>query len=488
MLAAFAVMPSGRSFVTAPAAVAVAYLRLHRTRAITVTQDTLAFGFRAASTADAGRVPRLAEVADLDLLQARRHARFLAGHTLAADLHALREAAPGLAARGLTAVESGWADRPPRARGAATMIDVGDDSDDLADSCGRAGVVASAASMASDVTAGLPAEPWTAERLAAAAAERALVIALACARGLGRYCWEGTICTARVMAATAWDVFPSAAWDDASCEQPASSRQLRQTGAAVIITSSGGTVPARVPGTTTVAAVDVEWSKNYRVKNGNIPFCYSVIWLSVPASCTPVNLDGAAFSYTSVYVDNPAETQDLIASAGSALARVLDRADLVTGHQLCSDLATLARAAGHPPDTVSKLRAAWHQRQLPASSQPRIIDTRYDIGNLLSGTSRRLVDVCAELRLDVTQPELRGTSMTALHRRWTETGDSGAREKISVLNLRHSLSTALAAIYTAGIGRWEPGLNVNQMLASGLGDAFAWTAAPAFRALLEDRR
>ena len=256
----------------------------------------------------------------------------------------------------------------------------------------------------------------------------------------------------------------------------------------MIITSSGGTVPACVSGTTTVAAVDVEWSKNYRVKNGNVPFCYSVVWVAVPASRRPVNLDGAAFSYTSVYVDNSAETQGLIASADSTLAGVLDGADLVTGHQLCSDLATLARAACHPPDTVTKLRAAWHQRRLPASRQPCIIDTRYDIGHLLSGTSRRLVDVCAELRLDVTQPELRGTSMTALHRRWTEAGDSGAREKISVLNLRHSLSTALAAVYAAGIGRWEASLNVNQMLASGLGDAFAWTAAPAFRALLEDRR
>lgn len=78
--------------------------------------------------------------------------------------------------------------------------------------------------------------------------------------------------------------------------------------------------------------------------------------------------------------------------------------------------------------------------------------------------------------------------MTALHHRWTETGDICARVKISVLNLRHSLSTALAALHSASIGRWNPGLNVNQMLAAGLGSAFAWTAAPAFRALLEHSR
>jgi hypothetical protein len=41
----------------------------------------------------------------------------------------------------------------------------------------------------------------------------------------------------------------------------------------------------------------VEWTKNYRVKNGNTSFCYSVVWLAVPESGTPVNLDGAEFSY-----------------------------------------------------------------------------------------------------------------------------------------------------------------------------------------------
>jgi hypothetical protein len=137
---------------------------------------------------------------------------------------------------------------------------------------------------------------------------------------------------------------------------------------------------------------------------------------------------------------------------------------------------------------VAGLRTSWHQRRLPECARPLIVDTRYDIGHLLAGASRRLVDVCGELHLDVTQPELRGTSMTALHRRWTQADDVEAREKITVLNLRHSLSTALAALRATGTGHWDPGLNVNEMLASGLGDAFGWMKAPAFRALLEDRR
>ena len=169
------------------------------------------------------------------------------------------------------------------------------------------------------------------------------------------------------------------------------------------------------------------------------------------------------------------------------MRQVLDTADLIAGHQLCSDLAVLANAASGQLRAVADLRAAWRQRRMTASSQPLVIDTRYDIGHLLGGASRRLVDVCADLRLDVTQPELRGTSMTALHRRWLQTGDISAREKISVLNLRHSLSTALAALHAAGIGRWDAWLNVNQILASGLGDTFTWTAGATFTALLENR-
>jgi len=209
MLAAFAVLPAGQCPIVAPAAVAVAYLPLHRTRAITVTEDTLAFGFRAASTAAASSIPGLAGLADLDLMLARRHARFLAGYALPAGLRALRDAAPGLAGRGLAAVEAGAAGQP--ARGMATVIDIGDGHHDLAVICRNAVITASPASLASGVTPGSdPAGPAAAGRLAAAAAERALAIALASARRLGRYRWQNRLRTARVLAAAAWDLFPLA--------------------------------------------------------------------------------------------------------------------------------------------------------------------------------------------------------------------------------------------------------------------------------------
>jgi hypothetical protein len=57
-----------------------------------------------------------------------------------------------------------------------------------------------------------PAEAGPAELMAAAAAERALTIALACARRASRYQWGATISTARLMEASAWDLFPHVTW------------------------------------------------------------------------------------------------------------------------------------------------------------------------------------------------------------------------------------------------------------------------------------
>jgi hypothetical protein len=199
--------------------------------------------------------------------------------------------------------------------------------------------------------------------------------------------------------------------------------------------------PSAPPGTLLTAAIDVEWSKNYRICGGNVPFCYSVVWLAL--SREDVRPGSFGFWYTSAYAHGTGETGDLVASADSALLTTLERASLIAGHQLSSDLAILAAAASAPLLGVTAAQVAWRRRGQLLPGGPRLLDTRYDTGHVLRCPSRRLVDVCAELRLDVTQPELRGTSMTALHRRWLERQETSAREKVTVLNLRHALSTAL---------------------------------------------
>ncbi|HUZ55622.1 MAG TPA: hypothetical protein VMU94_24215 [Streptosporangiaceae bacterium] len=89
---------------------AVVYLPLHRTRTVTVTDQTLTFGFRAVAVTGGSGLAALAAVADLDLMAARSHAAVLAGHDLAGELTFLRTAgAPP--ARGLAAAGRAWAGR-----------------------------------------------------------------------------------------------------------------------------------------------------------------------------------------------------------------------------------------------------------------------------------------------------------------------------------------------------------------------------------------
>jgi hypothetical protein len=278
------------------------------------------------------------------------------------------------------------------------------------------------------------------------------------------------------------------AWTTAARHESPGS--LKRTRLVHVISDLGGpgAAPTRPPGTRLVASVDVEWSKNYRITGGNRAFCYSIVWLAVPASDQPVRLSaGLPFWATSRYLDRDGERPELVEAAAADIGAAAETADLVVGHQLCSDLAVLAANAGAAvPAALTVARQAWHDRRTHTAR--RVVDTRFDTGHVLSNPSRRLVDVCGELRLDVTQPELAGKSMTALHRDWLERGDVEARERVTVLNLRHSLSAAYVALRAAGHLTWRAPLNVNANLAAQWAGRIGWLDHPAFRALVTRRR
>ncbi|MFC8428538.1 hypothetical protein [Streptomyces sp. NPDC057253] len=245
--------------------------------------------------------------------------------------------------------------------------------------------------------------------------------------------------------------------------------------------------PPRRSGVARIASIDAEWLKNYTIKNGQRPFCYSIVWLDLPTSGTS-DLTIVPFEWTSIYVEDPDEMDELVRHAAATVASAEDSADIITGHQFCSDLAVLE--ANAPTDAIRSLqqsRAQWKQRRDADPDGSYYLDTRFDAGHLLTGASRRLVDVCTELGLDVTQPELLKVSMPAWHRRWLDDGQAEGRERVSVLNLRHSLSTAYVAARTADLGQWPAaGMNVNQALAAGAKGAWSWLDGPTFTALLED--
>jgi hypothetical protein len=260
----------------------------------------------------------------------------------------------------------------------------------------------------------------------------------------------------------------------------------------MIIKSSLSTARALQPpplrtGVMRIASIDVEWTKNYRIKNGQRPFCYSVAWLDLPADRAP-DLADVPFEWTSVYVEEPGEMDELVRNAAATVAAAAETSTIITGHQFCSDLAVLE--ANAPKDAVPRLQAAraqWKGRRDANRDESHYVDTRFDAGHLLTGKSRRLVDVCNELGLDVTQPELLKVTMPAWHRRWVEDGQDEGRERVSVLNLRHSLSTAYVAAHAAGLGRWaDEGLNVNRVIAEGAKGAWGWLENPIFTNLLED--
>ena len=175
------------------------YLPLHRTKMMSVTEQTLTFGFRAASAGDSAGLPAVAAVADLDLMAARRHAAILAGYQLGHDLAALRQAPDAAGLRGLAAVEREWAGRGPAA-GRAAMFDCALDLPGrplLEDASEQAGITVRRGAQMS--------HGW---QPAVGAVERALMIALVCARHHGRYQWAGTMRIGQIVAAAAWDCLP----------------------------------------------------------------------------------------------------------------------------------------------------------------------------------------------------------------------------------------------------------------------------------------
>jgi hypothetical protein len=206
-----------------PSAVAIVYLPLRRTQAVRVTEQTLTFGFRAAAAAGPADLPALAVVADLDLMQARRHAAVLAGQLLAGDLAALRQAGDAAALRGLAAVECEWAARG-KAAGRAATFDCGLDlpgAPSLELACQQAGIAAGPGAGGAD-----------GGEVVTLAVERALMIALVCARHQGRYTWAGTLRTGPVLTAATWDCLPQPAAGTAALTSQTAAQDGIRAGAA----------------------------------------------------------------------------------------------------------------------------------------------------------------------------------------------------------------------------------------------------------------
>ena len=229
-LAAFTTWPTVAGGRAVPLTTAIVYLPLDRSKPVSVTGQTLAFGFRAVSADDPAELPAVAAVADLDLMQARRHAAVIAGYHLGQDLTALRQAGGVTVRRGLAAVADDWADRSPAA-GRAALVDCDLDLPGaglpMGQACQQSGISPTRTGAAGR----------GASHPATLAVERALVIALLCARHQGRYEWDGVLDTGEVMAAATWDCLP---WPESTARSVPAGYGIPPTGVGAALPAAAG--------------------------------------------------------------------------------------------------------------------------------------------------------------------------------------------------------------------------------------------------------
>ena len=229
-----------------------------------------------------------------------------------------------------------------------------------------------------------------------------------------------------------------------------------------------------------IICFDLEWTKNYRVKDGNRPFCYSFVYFD--SSINPFEFeDYSKIGFYSQYIENVNEINALIKNADSVLNNLLQKDSIVVGHQLSSDISIIIKYNRYVQvKNFIRLNKAWSGRNLKReTNNVKVFDTRYDLKQCLSGKSYRLVDVCSEYNMDVTQSEIRN-SMTKMQNEFYTTGNALLMEKLAVLNLRHALSSGLLYYFYLKDCKPQKKLYVNKILYRILGNYFGYVRNGVF--------
>jgi len=245
--------------------------------------------------------------------------------------------------------------------------------------------------------------------------------------------------------------------------------------------------PILLSGQVIVVGFDLEWTKNYKIKNGNKPFCFSFVFFpgDITLSVTEEQLD---FGFYLRYAEREEDIEDLIREANRILEDFLDYSGAMTivGHQLSSDISVMLNyPSKKQTSNFIRLKTLWQERKKVSSKKRnlRVFDSRYDMEALLRKKSRRLVDVCEECRLKVAQPEI-SSSMTKMQNVFYASGEKNIMEKLSILNIRHSLSTAILFLMHRDKCKVSRAINVNRILRRNLANQFDYVSGKEFEKLL----
>ena len=238
---------------------------------------------------------------------------------------------------------------------------------------------------------------------------------------------------------------------------------------------------------------DAEWTKNYKITNGNVPFCFSIITVGAQElSFSKLNKGNIKLKYIQYYCEDREDYKELVMLADfwfEKILKVLDNS-VLCGHQVSSDFSVLYNiGSANAIDSlihIERMREEWRKRK--ENNPVHIMDTRYDIVQTFLGKSRRLVDMCNDFELDVTQPELKKSSMTKLQNIFFETKDEDIYERISVMNLRHSLCAIVLYWLNGKINNTEQRkpININKSVYNCLKSDFNWVASKEFSVLLKE--
>jgi hypothetical protein len=232
-----------------------------------------------------------------------------------------------------------------------------------------------------------------------------------------------------------------------------------------------------------ILGFDVEWTKNYQIKNGNRAFCFSLVSVLVK---TPWQVDTLEeeidIGFSLYYANAEDECQSLCDAANRLIGQVLSDENTITGHQFSSDISVLLACSEHELPALRLLQQAWRTRNERSITRDiRVFDTRYDLPTSKQAASNKLVNVCPVWNLEVKQPEIQG-SMTKMQKIFYRNQSSLIMEKIAVLNLRHSLSSIMLYLFHQH-GRPERPVNINTILYRNLRDTFEYVRSEPFATL-----
>jgi len=197
-----------------------------------------------------------------------------------------------------------------------------------------------------------------------------------------------------------------------------------------------------------IVAIDTEWAKNWRAEEKVIPFCCSFHTIYIDNALSTIDLDDICMESEIYFRSQTDSTQGYIDKVEQILSSYIDYDTIFVGHQLSSDLYTFVQNSKNKLDNTLYLIESLRLRKKKGSGKMlSVIDTRYDIKNRIRGNGgEKLRNVSLKYKVYAIQNELNEVSLTKMYNQYVIDGDVEKREKLSVMNWRHSFQTALICL------------------------------------------